>query len=217
METTLRTQIDEDGHIVVRYLEVPLHDEKGNPNPELDNPLLVQPPEAPFYEPKWDFETLAWTEGAPEEALAGARKGKSNSVRVQCDEYISLGFSYNGDDFYFTLTDQNLFGLQLLMCVAFPEDNATVKWLTKNNGPKLFTREEFFAVCKAGNAHFRKHKDNLWAISGIINTLTDVDEINNLGDYQECLQLLETNEPTPEEPTEETPTEGEEPSADTTG
>ena len=207
METVLRTRIDEDGHIVDCYLEIPLYDEEGSPNKELDNPLLVPPPEDPFYEPKWDFEALVWTEGAPEEAISGARKGKINSLRVQCDEYIVRGFSYNGDDFFFTTNDLNLLGLQLLMFVSFPDDADTVSWLTKNEGPKMFTRDEFFGICKAGYAHFRHHKDNLWSISAIVNRMTNVAEINNLGTYEECLQLLQ-----PSEPTEEA-----EPDADTTG
>ena len=181
--------VDENG-FVIEFIQVPLYDEDGNPNGLLNSPYVVPLYEEPFARAKWDFELKKWVEGAPEVALEDTKINKINSLRYGCDAVIESGFTHNGDEFFFTKEDQRLFDMQLTFCLAFPEDNF-VPWKTKNNGKKNFTRDEFFQVCRSAKEHYRQTKGKLWQLEDYINSLQKVEEINQLGSFEECLALLE--------------------------
>jgi len=189
MESVNMINVDENG-FVLDFIEVPLYDEDGKPNGLLNSPFIVPIYEEPFFLAKWDFDLKKWIEGNPEEALQNARMNKTNSLRYSCDAYIEQGFSYGDCEFYFTKEDQRIFDMQLTFCLAFPEDDQ-VFWKTKNNGVKAFNRADFFLICRAAKDHFSNNKGALWQLEDYINNLQTVEEINQLGSFEECLHLLE--------------------------
>jgi len=189
MESVNMINIDADG-LVLDFIEVPLYDEEGNPNGLLNSPFVVPLYEEPFHLPKWDFELKKWIEGNPGEALESAKINKINSLRYGCDTHIEGGFTYNEYEFFFTKEDQRIFDMQLTFCLAFPEDDQ-VPWKTKNSGVEIFTRDEFFLICRAAKNHYSANKGALWQLEGYINNLQTVEEINQLGSFEDCLHLID--------------------------
>lgn len=183
------TNVDEDG-FSLGPVEVDLLDENGNRNPLLDSPFLVPPNSQGFWRPKWDFEKKEWTEGDMDTAIKMTKESKKQQFKTECDEVVERGFLYNGDSFDFR-KDEGRANLesQLLFLLAF-QDEESIAWKTENNGVKIFSRDEFFNICKAGKEHYRENTGALWKLEAYIDGLTSLEELNSLTDFESAKILV---------------------------
>lgn len=181
--------VDENG-FAIEPIEVDLYDEEGNRNPLLDSPFLVPPNSTGgFWLPKWDFENLKWTEGDPETALKMKKEERKQQFKQECNELIESGFTHDNDRFFFDKEAQLDFTMQLTyMNAGLAGDEIT--WKTMDNDVKIYTKEQFFAICQAGNNHYRENKGALWRLEVYIDNLTSLDELNSLTDFEAAKQLV---------------------------
>lgn len=182
------TNIDENG-FSLGSVEVDLLDENGNRNPLLDSPFLVPPNSQGFYRPKWDFEKLEWTEGDVETAIEMTKINLKQQFKTECNRLIEAGFEHDGERFFFDKESQLDFTMQLTYVNAgLAEDEIT--WKTMDGDVKIYTKEQFFAICQAGNNHYRENKGSLWRLEVYIDNLTSLDELNSLTDFEAAKQLV---------------------------
>jgi len=66
----------------------------------------------------------------------------------------------------------------------------SVQWMTENNSVKEFTRDEFFAVCQAGEAWKRTAIGNYWKLKDYISNVDDVDTLNSMGSFEDAIKLV---------------------------
>jgi hypothetical protein len=183
------TNVDENGYSL-GSVEVDLLDENGNRNPLLDSPFLVPPNSQGFYRPKWDFEKLEWTEGNVELALEMTKINLKQQFKLDCNRLIETGFEYDGDRFYFDKDAQLDFTMQLTYINAGIAEGENYTWKTLDNDVKIYTKEQFFEVCRAANNHYRENKGALWRLEVYIDGLTSLDELNSLTDFETAKQLI---------------------------
>jgi hypothetical protein len=169
---------------------VDLYDEEGNRNPLLDSPFLVPSNEKALWRPKWDFEKGEWTEGDIDTAIQMTKLEKKQQFKTECNRLIEEGFSYNEDHFNFRKGDgRDNLESQLIYLLAFPDDD-NIAWKTENNGVKIFSRDEFFNICKAGKEHYRENTGALWELEAYIDALTSLEELNSLTDFESAKILV---------------------------
>jgi hypothetical protein len=181
--------VDQDGY-EIEPVVIDLIDEDGNPTNLPENDFLVPPCDGGFYRPKWDFVNKTWTEGAPEQALQIAKKNKIAKFEYEKNELIGAGFEHNGDIFPFTESkDQPLFTAQLVFLLAFP-DKVPPPWKTLNNGVKIFTRDEFFSICEAGERHLTENTAAFWKLEEYISKVESMDELNSLESFEASKSIV---------------------------
>lgn len=135
-----------------------------------------------FYNPVWDFELNDWVEGKSfEEILAPIRENKATELSAECESVIKYGFYHEGDFFAFYDKDQANFNQQLSL-MLIDGTITSVLWKTENNGIKSFNREQFIAICKAGEQHKRQHIGRFWQIKEYVmkHPFNSVDELQSI-------------------------------------
>lgn len=181
-------QVDSDGFEIEPVI-FNLYDENGNQVTEIPS-NLVPPNQKRLFTPKWNFETREWEEGDTELALSETKRMLIDQYNMECAAYIEKGFFYNDDFFAFSMfKDQANFSQQLTFLLARP-DITEVEWKTENNGVKTFTRDEFMEICTAGEQWKRTNMSQYWKLSDYIESLTDLEELNSLGTFEEAIQKL---------------------------
>ncbi|MGG1916057.1 hypothetical protein ABFY54_29070 [Priestia megaterium] len=187
-QTKVFIKVDDDGFEIEPVI-FNLYDESGNPITEIPS-NLVPPNQKRLFTPKWNFETKDWEEGNMELALSETKRMLTIQYNIECTAYIENGFFYNDDFFSFSMAkDQANFSQQLTFLLARP-DITEVLWKTENNGVKTFTRDEFMAICGAGEQWKRTNMSKYWQLEAYIESLTDLEELNSLGTFEEAIQKL---------------------------
>jgi len=67
-------------------------------------------------------------------------------------------------------------------------DITTVQWKTENHGVKNFTRNEFFAICQAGEVHKRQNIAKYWALKDYVQTITSLEELESIPTFEEAVK-----------------------------
>lgn len=181
--------VDDDG-FEIEPIIFELYDENGNLN---EVPYDLVPPNVQgFVKPKWDFEKEEWTEGDLPNALIQAKRAVINQYDYECTKFIEKGFLHNGDFFSFSLEkDQANFQQQLSICLAFPNAEG-IEWKTENNGVKTYSKDEFFAICKAGETHKRSNMSAYWKLIDYINAnVQDLETLHSLGTFEQAKALVQ--------------------------
>jgi hypothetical protein len=181
--------VDEEG-FEIEPVVVNLYDEEGNRIEEFP-PNLVPSNQKSLYKPKWNFELKEWFEGDAEKALQQLKAMVLERYNAECKDIIERGFYHNGDLFAFSmLKDQANFAQQMTF-LLLRQDVMNVSWMTENNGKKLYTRNEFFAICGSGEMHKRKYMNDYWDLTEyIINIVQDSETLNSLGAFEEAVQKM---------------------------
>ncbi|WP_353856789.1 DUF4376 domain-containing protein [Bacillus sp. Bos-x628] len=115
----------------------------------------------------------------PNLELKTARREKVEELNAICNRMILSGFVHDGNEFQFTEVDQANFNQQLSLLLLDPTIDQ-ILWKTENNGIKQFTREKFIDTCKAGESHKRKYIGRYWNLKAYVESLTDINAINNV-------------------------------------
>lgn len=186
--------MDENGFEIEPVI-VSIYDENGNLNKIPPN--LVPPNQGGLYKPKWNYDLKVWEEGDPERALAETKNRLIGQYHLECIGMIEKGFEHNGDFFRFLKDpDQDNFTQTLVVCVAsilmgMPTQMKPIEWKTENNGVKLFTMEEFFAICQSGQVHKSSLMSAKWQLEDYIqNDVHDLETLNSLGDFESAKNIV---------------------------
>lgn len=120
-----------------------------------------------------------------EQVMNFMKEAKIKELSDECDKHILGGFIYNGDVFAFELKDQIRFSQQFSLIVysmVTGEELDLIEWKTENNGVKEYSRDEFLAVCKAGEEHDRTHIQKFRQLESYINNTVfeEMDELRSI-------------------------------------
>ncbi|MEH7207618.1 hypothetical protein V7094_15470 [Priestia megaterium] len=181
-------QVDENGFEVEPVI-FNLYDEEGNPVTDIPN-NLVPPNQNRLMTPKWDFEAKQWTEGDPEKALELDRNMAIDRLHAECTAYIENGFTYNGNFYAFSMVKDQANFIQQMSYLLLRPDIESVEWKTEDNGKVILSRDEFFAVCGAGEVWKRSNMSDYWDLEVYVGGLTTLEEIDNLGTFEEAVAKM---------------------------
>lgn len=118
---------------------------------------------------------------ADEHVLASARQNKIKSLSSQCKAKIGAGFAIglsDGESYGFKLTAED----QLNLMSIEGQLNAgaeTVIYHATNQPCKVFSRDDMLKVIKAFRSHVTYHTTYFNVAKQYINSLTDLEKINN--------------------------------------
>jgi hypothetical protein len=187
-------KVDAEGYPIESVLFSP-YDENGEP---IEIPSdLVLPNQKSIYKPRWDFNLQDWVEDDPERALFEEKRKVIWQYETECTQLIEKGFEHNGDFFRFLKDpDQDNFTQQLIVLVASmllgtPLPDKPIEWKTENNGVKLFTKEEFFAICQTGQVHKTSNMSAKWQLIDYINnSVHDLETLHSLGSFETAKNIV---------------------------
>ena len=180
--------VDDDGFEIEPVI-FDLYDEEGNLKEISTN--LVPSNQNRLFKPKWDFDKKEWIEGDLQYALNEQKKMTITRYNTECNQLIESGFEYNGDEFAFSLEkDQANFAQQMMVLITQPATDS-VQWMTENNGVKEFTRDEFFAICQAGEAWKRSNIGSYWKLKEYISNVADMNTLSSMGSFEDAIKLVQ--------------------------
>ena len=113
--------------------------------------------------------------------LEQRKKEKIAELKEACNETILAGFycSATGHYYGFNQLDRINFTEQYVRLIADPNIES-VNWETEDAGVITHTRDEFFSVCDAADAHKRANMEQYWKLKADVEAATTIEEVDSI-------------------------------------